>query len=117
MRTPAGKECPYFYGDYYRGRNNEECRLLQDANPALPWKAALCQTCPVPSIRQANACPDMQLIPSLARSFPFLKQEVHIRAYCIKSHQDVPEPHVGCGICHPLNFIESGENDETNPAT
>ena len=33
MRTPAGKECQYFYGDYYRGRNQEECRLLSDATP------------------------------------------------------------------------------------
>ena len=23
MRTPAGTECPYFYGDYFRGRNVE----------------------------------------------------------------------------------------------
>jgi hypothetical protein len=28
MRTPAGTECKYFYGDYYRGRSQEECRLL-----------------------------------------------------------------------------------------
>ncbi len=114
MRTPAGKECPYFYGNYYRGREVEECRLLESTTPPLPWKPALCQTCPVPGIRLANACPDMELIPSLSRPFPFFKQEVHIRAYCTKSHQDVQEPYIGCGICHPISFTQSGENDETD---
>jgi len=116
MKTPAGKECPYFYGDYYRGRKVEECRLLQSANPPLPWQPNLCQSCPVPAIRLANACPDMDLIPSLARTLPLLKQTVRIRAYCRKVNQDVPEPEIGCGVCHPINFIQPGENDETNPA-
>ena len=35
MKTPAGKECKFFYGDYYRGRQHEECRLLKDHG--LSW--------------------------------------------------------------------------------
>ena len=37
MRTPAGTECQYFYGDYRRGRNHEECRLLDEAVPRQQW--------------------------------------------------------------------------------
>ena len=37
MKTPAGKECKYFYGNYYRGAHQEECRLIgarsMDARP------------------------------------------------------------------------------------
>jgi hypothetical protein len=102
MRTPAGKECRYFYGDYYRGRHDEECRLLKDANPALPWKPDLCNTCPVPEIIMANACHYMVLIPRLVRSFPFTRKQVHIETYCEKTNRSGFDPHIGCGECHAL---------------
>ncbi len=105
MHTPAGKECRYFYGDYYRGRKHEECRLLGDANPPLPWRPALCSTCPVPEILLANACEYMVLEPRLSRPFPFLKQQVEIRTYCRKTQRAGFDPHVGCGECHPLPSI------------
>lgn len=100
MRTPAGKECSFFYGDYYRGRQVEECRLLGRAG--LPWRAALCKTCPVPGIQMANACPHMVLEPRLARPFPFISQQVQVRAYCAESHREGFDPHIGCGHCHEL---------------
>lgn len=97
MRTPAGSECPYFYGDYFRGRSIEECRLLQR------WTADLCRTCPVPSIAQANACPHLRLRATLRRPWSALFQRrVSITASCEKTHRLVPEPHIGCGECHPL---------------
>jgi len=111
MRTPAGKECRYFYGDYYRGRKNEECRLLGNASPPLPWRPSLCSTCPVPEILLANACEHMLLEPSLGRSFPFLKQVVQIRAYCEKTNRAGFDPHIGCGECHPLPSIFTEEDD------
>ncbi|MCS7246873.1 MAG: hypothetical protein NZ840_01355 [Anaerolineales bacterium] len=116
MKTPAGKECPYFYGDYYRGRKVEECRLLSAAHPPLPWKPSHCYTCPVPEIRQANACSHMELRPRLIRPFPFLRQEVKVTAYCTKIGQVVTEPFIGCGECHPLPFALFGEDDEANTA-
>ena len=61
MRTPAGKECRHYYEDYYRGRETQECRLIQ-ANPAsLRWKPSDCVKCPVPDILNANSSSDMQL--------------------------------------------------------
>jgi hypothetical protein len=102
MRTPAGKECSYFYGDYYRGRQQEECRLLAAASPPLPWRPDLCQTCPVPDIQLANACPFMQLIPRLERSLPLFKQQVKVNTFCTKTERSGFDPHVGCGQCHEL---------------
>jgi len=102
MKNPAGIECQYFFGDYFRGRHREECRLLKSANPALDWEPKLCESCPVPEIRRANSCDHMQLRPSIKRPFPFAPKRVQIEAYCRKTHQDVAEPHLGCGECHKL---------------
>ena len=107
MRTPAGKECRYFYGDYYRGRNQEECRLLELAS--LSWKPELCSTCPVPDILMANACPHMILEPKLERPFPFIKQQVKVKTFCTKTLRDNFDPHIGCGECHELPFPLDGE--------
>ena len=103
MRTPAGKECTYFYGDYYRGKNREECRLLQAAGER--WTANLCETCPVPDIQLANACKFMQLTGRVERPFSAMFQRrVQVSAFCEKTNRDVKEPHVGCGECHSLPF-------------
>ena len=102
MITPAGKECRYFYGDYYRGRSVEECRLLQTAVPEIEWKAEYCNTCPVPEISLANACSHMVLEPRLARSFPFGKYRVKVKPYCTKTLREGFDPHIGCGECHSL---------------
>jgi len=111
MRTPAGKECRYFYGDYYRGRNRQECRLLAAANPPLMWKADLCLACPVPGILLANACSNLVLEPRLERPFPFLKQQVKVQASCLKTGQRGFDPHVGCGECHTLPEIFRSQNE------
>ena len=80
MKTPAGKECKYFYGDYFRGRNAEECRLLKAAGQT--WSADLCKTCPAPSIEQANACESLQLRGTITRPLEALFQRrVQVTAY------------------------------------
>jgi hypothetical protein len=105
MKNPAGIECAYFFGDYFRGRNREECRLLKTATPPLPWEPKLCAGCPVPGILRANSCQHLQLRPAVTRPLPFLKKHVQVSAYCSKTHQDVPEPQIGCGECHQLPEI------------
>lgn len=98
MRTPFGSECRYFYGDYHRGRNHEECRLL-----AGGWRRELCKTCPVPGIVRANACQNMRLTGRVTRNLATLFQRrVQVTAFCEKTSRSVAEPHVGCGECHPL---------------
>ncbi len=101
MRTPSGIECKYFYGDYFRGRSLEECRLLKASGEN--WTADLCKTCPVPGIVRANACEFLQLHASVVRPLgAAFQRRVQLSAFCDKTNRDVKEPHIGCGECHPF---------------
>ena len=103
MKTPAGRECPHFYGDYYRGRNVEECRLL-DAQGQV-WTPDLCRSCPVPDIARANSCQFLKLKVKVGRPITAVFQRrVQVSAFCEKSKRDVSEPEIGCGECHALPF-------------
>ena len=70
MRTPAGKECPYFFGDYYRGRNIEKCNLIGEADPPRNWKPDLCKNCPVPAILLANGCKNLGVLERMRVPWP-----------------------------------------------
>jgi hypothetical protein len=105
MRTPAGKECPYFFGDYYRGRKHEECRLIGRQSPPNHWTPDLCKTCPVPAISMANACPHLVLSGSVSSGILGIGRKVKVSAYCTLVKKDVKDPYVGCGQCHPLPDI------------
>jgi hypothetical protein len=101
MRTPAGKDCSYFYGNYFRGRNEEHCRLLQASSER--WSRDLCATCPVPAIQQANACEFMKLHGTVRRPIlALLQRRVQVSTFCEKVRSPVAEPQIGCGECHPL---------------
>lgn len=103
MKTPAGRECPHFYGDYFRGKNVEECRLLNLYGQV--WTPDLCRTCLVPDIARANSCQHMKLKANVTRPLTALFQKrVQVSAFCEKSKRDVAEPQVGCGDCHALPF-------------
>jgi len=114
MRTPAGKECHYFYGDYYRGRDREECRLLAGANPPIQWYTSDCSNCDVPGILLANACQSLVLIPQVKRPFPFIKRRVTVQTYCSKTRRQNFDGHIGCGECHPLTSLFKGGSDDAD---
>ena len=98
MKTPSGTECKFFYGDYYRGRDREECRLL-----GASWTRDLCRTCPVPPVTRANACEHMTLHAEVARPLTAVFQRrVKVTAYCEKTELSGFDPYIGCGECHPL---------------
>jgi len=100
MKTTYGKECKYYYADYFRGKTTEECRLIQ-ANPAsAPWKPALCQTCPVPDILLANACPNLVLRGRVGKSMLGMLQKIQVEAACREYRVEVAKPKIGCGHCH-----------------
>lgn len=109
MRTPYGNECPYFYGDYFRGKSKEECRLIGNQPSPGNWTRDLCKSCPVPSILRANACTNMSLTPKISRKLLLGKREVKVEAFCSKAQALVKEPHVGCGFCHSLGEIKPGK--------
>lgn len=104
MRTPAGFDCTYFYGNYFRGRKDEECRLIGEHSGSQRWTPDLCARCPVPGILRANACPNMVLSAQARREWFGLVKKVEVTAYCEKSQQPVTEPYIGCGQCNPLPF-------------
>lgn len=101
MRTPAGTECRYFYGNYFRGRATEECRLLRASGQR--WSQDLCGRCPVPAVVRANACQYLDLRGTVVRPLHgWFRRRVKISAYCGKVRAAVTEPEIGCGECHPL---------------
>lgn len=110
MKVPTtGKECPYFYGDYHRGKHHEECRLIVDSDP--PWEIKYCQNCPVPEIVRANSCPNLILSAEIKSGFLNLNKKVVVTAYCTKTHVEVENPYVGCGECHPILDIFTTPED------
>ena len=96
MSSPVN--CRYFYGDYHRGKNKEECRLI-GAHPAQgrPWKRKLCDTCPVPEILIASNCRDLALEAEVRRRF--LRDQVEVTfAICTKHVRELQDPHY-CPVC------------------
>jgi len=112
MRTPDGRECKFFYGNYYRGASQEECRLLEGKPDAAQWQSSLCRTCPVPGILRANSCPTMELRAEIGNHFLVFGKEMKITSWCSKSNQFVKEPEIGCGQCHPLPQVFLGKDQE-----
>lgn len=111
MKTPYGQECKFYYADYFRGKNTQECRLIQ-ANPeSEPWKLSLCQTCPVPGILLANACPNLVLRGHVGKSMFGLVQKVKVEAACREYRVEVRQPQIGCGHCHRM-LDRQPENSE-----
>ena len=90
--------CRYFYGDYHRGRNYEECRLLE-ANPdnQRPWKRKLCESCPVPEILITSNSRDLLLEGTVKRKFIWENVEVTF-AICQKHLIELLDPHY-CPKC------------------
>ncbi len=99
MKTHFGQECKYFYGNYFRGKHDEECRMIA-ANPDSPaWNPALCQNCLVPKFLLANACPNLVFRGKVGKSFFGLFRKIEIQAGCREHRLEVERPQVGCGHC------------------
>jgi hypothetical protein len=106
MITPAGTECRFYYEDFNRGRQVQECRLIAQNALSAAWRPRLCFTCPVPAILRANACPNMVLEGWVGRRW-FLIRRVKVRAYCTLTRKQVDDPFVGCGHCHELRWRDT----------
>ena len=100
MRTPAGKECKFYYADYFRGREKHECRLIARNPEGGHWKPSHCNTCPVPRILLANGCQNLVLEAKVEKSMLGLRERVKVYAVCSKYMTEVTAPEVGCGHCH-----------------
>lgn len=104
MKTPYGKECKFYYGDYVRGRESEECRLIDNNPESEKWVPALCQTCPVPDILLSNQCQHLHLYGRVGKTLFGLSKKVEVEAFCDQHFLEVKEPRLGCGHCHEIDL-------------
>lgn len=100
MQTPAGKECPYYYEDFHRGREVQECRLVKQNPDSLPWRPRDCFRCPVPDIVNANASKYMELTLTIKSGLLGLNRKLEVSAYCIRHRIAIEDPYVGCPQCN-----------------
>ncbi len=119
MRTPAGKECKFYYADFNRGRNLQECRLIKSNPDSLPWQTSTCTQCPIPDILYANSSPNLDLQLSIRPRLLGLGRKLHVEASCLKHRVAVSDPYVGCPQCNAerpgldafIQALEKGAND------
>lgn len=85
--------CRYFFGDYHRGNNREECRLLEASpNNQRPWRRKLCDSCPVPNLIFDTNCQDLLLEAAVQKRF--LREQVEVTfAVCAKHLLELNDPH------------------------
>jgi len=100
MQTPVGTECPYYFEDFFRGRNKQICRLIEGTPKGGNWTPELCANCRVPRIVLANACPNLLLQAHVRSTLFGLKKLVDVSATCTQTLETVKEPEIGCGRCH-----------------
>ena len=112
MKTPAGKDCPYYYADFHRGRHVQECRLADPTGAT--WQPSDCSRCTVPDILRANASPYLQLHLKIQAGILGIGRRLNVTATCDRHEIPIADPFVGCPKCnaeHPgleafLNALE-----------
>ncbi len=90
--------CRYFHGDYHRGRNQEECRLLAASpNNQSAWQRKLCDSCPVPALIITSNSRDLVLEAQVKRKF--LRHQVEVTfAICAQHMVELADPNF-CPQC------------------
>lgn len=99
MKTPAGSECAYYYEDYFRGRDVQECRIPKDERSA-PWRPADCTKCPVPAILQNNASSHLSLTLNIKPTMLGFSRKYVVEASCKRHEIPIDDPHIGCPQCN-----------------
>lgn len=117
MKTPAGTECRYYFQDFHRGRDIQECRLAKDNPQSARWVPKDCSNCPVPSILLANASPNLELKLTIKYRLLVIGRYNEVSAYCIKHRIPIDDPHIGCPQCNAERpgidlFLKALEEDE-----
>ena len=107
MKTPAGKECKYYYGDFHRGRNVQSCRLIERNPDSPPWQPQLCYSCPVPDFLRANQSPNLKLDGKVVKKLFGFKQQVEVTGWCSNCFREIPNPALGCPYCRRDDYRPS----------
>ncbi len=89
-------DCPYYYEDYYRGRETRTCRLIERNPHSRPWHPDLCKTCPVPYILTHTRVEHLALEATVVKKF--FRERVEVFAVCTKHLRELDNPLV-CPDC------------------
>ncbi|MDK3160554.1 hypothetical protein QPK87_28940 [Kamptonema cortianum] len=100
MRTPSGRDCRFYYEDFNRGRNLQECRLIKQNPQSLRWKSRYCETCRVPDILNANASPNLELSLAVVPVMLGLGRRLKVEASCMRHRVKIEDPFLGCPQCN-----------------
>jgi hypothetical protein len=100
MRTPAGKECRYYYADFHRGRDVQECRLIKENPGSARWIPDDCARCVVPEILNANASRDLELKLTVKKGLLGLTRHLEVTAWCAQHRIPIEDPFIGCPLCN-----------------
>ena len=100
MRTPAGKDCRYYYEDFHLGRSVQECRLIKQNPDSMHWRPGDCARCPIPEILSANASPNLDLKLTVKPRLLGLGRTLEVTASCVKHRVPVDDPFTGCEQCN-----------------
>ena len=91
MATNKPVNCRYYYADFFRGRDHEECRLLKRNPESRPWRRALCDSCPVPDILISTNCKEIALEATVVKKWGFMER-VEVYAVCAKHYVELDNP-------------------------
>lgn len=84
--------CPFYYADYHRGRDEEKCRLIErNRENRLPWHRSLCDSCPVPGLLRQTTCKHLALEATVVRKFGLLER-VSVYAICTEHVKELADP-------------------------
>ncbi len=97
MRTPAGRECSYYYEDFNRGAEIARCRIRRSSGSAT-WGPRQCRRCPVPQIEAASGSSRLDLTLAVRRRPLGLAERFEVEAWCTE-HGPIADPYVGCLEC------------------
>ncbi len=89
--------CRYYYYDYFRGQEREECRLITRNPHSRPWRRSLCDTCPVPGILRETNCRHLVLEATVVRKWK-LFDRVEVFAVCTGAMEELRDPR-RCPYC------------------
>jgi hypothetical protein len=99
--------CPYYYADYHRGRETEECRLiLRNPQNQRPWRRSLCDSCPVPGILRHSTCNHLALEATVVRKLGLLDR-VSVYAICTEHVVELKDP-LHCEACEAAGWQVPG---------
>ncbi len=103
MNKPVN--CPFYYADYFRGRDEEKCRLIE-RNPEnrRPWHRSLCDSCPVPGILRQTTCRHLALEGSVERKLGIIDR-VSVYAVCTEHLDELKDPR-HCAQCEAEGTVK-----------